>query len=84
MQEKYYFSCDCPKCLVLENNSEIAGAACPNQSCDNSITINNDEANAKCSKCGIAISDEFKSEFNNVVEFTTIHLDNMKNTTCIL
>lgn len=80
--ETYYFLCDCPKCLSIENQSEMFGAECTNISCDNSVLIKDNIS--ECEKCGKVLSEQFVNEFKNVVEFTELHLNSMKNTACIL
>lgn len=78
--DTYYFLCDCPKCMLPENHSEMFGAACPNKSCNNSIEIDKDPCEISCDKCGTKLSQEFINNFKDVEEFTEMHLANMKNT----
>ncbi|KAJ3664643.1 hypothetical protein Zmor_000196 [Zophobas morio] len=77
LETAYYFLCQCPKCLGPEP-PEIQAAACPNPTCDNSIDAQNASPGDSCSKCGTPISETFLSNFNEVLEFTDMHLQNMK------
>ncbi|KAL1489651.1 hypothetical protein ABEB36_013595 [Hypothenemus hampei] len=78
--ETYYFLCDCPKCSKSENMSEMFGAVCPNESCDNSVPITRNEI-SKCSKCEKQLTQDYIDRFHEVIEFTDMHLSLMKNTT---
>lgn len=84
LENNYYFLCECPRCLSPEPIVNMTGSACPNTNCDNCIDINNIEAGDRCGKCSTVISAEFITEFRVIMEMTQIHLDNMKETTCIL
>lgn len=85
LQRNYYFLCQCPKCLAPEPLIEMTGSVCPNLKCDNCIDIHNTESGDICPKCNTLISADFKREFNEIMEMTQIHLNNMKETTtCIL
>lgn len=63
-------------------------AVCPNKSCDGYVNmVDSEVANIdalKCSKCNTSISDEFLQQYKEVVEFSEMHLQNMKLTACIL
>ncbi|XP_068910338.1 histone-lysine N-methyltransferase SMYD3 isoform X2 [Tenebrio molitor] len=77
LEAAYYFLCQCPRCLAPEP-PEINAAACPNDQCDNYIDAESASANDKCGKCGAAITENFLELFKQVIEFTDIHLQNMK------
>ncbi|XP_011636441.1 histone-lysine N-methyltransferase SMYD3 isoform X2 [Pogonomyrmex barbatus] len=72
LHSSYYFWCDCERCKGEELMAEAA--ACPNLSCDSPCSIEAD----KCEKCNAKISIEFKETFQEVVTFTTHHLEKMK------
>ncbi|XP_030755514.1 histone-lysine N-methyltransferase SMYD3 isoform X2 [Sitophilus oryzae] len=77
LKETYYFMCDCPKCLGPENMSEMYGAACQNRNCDNYIDV----SEKICKKCDNVLSEDFVEHFRNIMEFSSMHLDSMRNTT---
>jgi hypothetical protein len=83
LEAAYYFLCQCPRCLAPEP-PEINAAACPNDQCDNYIDAESASADDKCGKCGAAITENFLELFKQVIEFTDIHLQNMKQLACIL
>lgn len=78
--ETYYFLCDCPKCLAPENRLEMFGACCQN-SCEGIVDVSQDW---QCTKCAKKLTNEAVDHFKSVVEFTEMHLNNMKTTICIL
>lgn len=84
LETSYYFLCQCPKCLEPEPIVEMTGAACPNSKCDNCIDTGSIKPNQQCSKCNTIVTEEFLNEFRDVMEMTQMHLENMKETTCIL
>lgn len=84
LETSYYFLCECPKCLAPEPINEMTGSVCPNPKCDNCIAINNIEAGHKCEKCYTIVTGEFIQEFHEIMEMTQMHLNNMKDTACIL
>lgn len=83
LETAYYFLCNCPKCLTPEP-LEMTGSACPNTKCDNCIDIENTKVGQPCSKCLTLLSEEFVTEFREIVKMTQMHLNNMRETTCIL
>lgn len=78
--DTYYFLCDCPKCLLPEDRTELFGAQCQNSACKSAVC----SKKAKCDKCGTELTPEFINEFKDIVEFTENHLETMKNMTCML
>lgn len=84
LETNYYFLCHCPKCLAPEPLFEMNGSACPNSNCDNCIDVINVEPDQICSKCNTTISEQFLREFQEIMEMTQMHLNTMKETTCIL
>ncbi|KAL3280383.1 hypothetical protein HHI36_017870 [Cryptolaemus montrouzieri] len=56
----------------------MAAAACPNSACDNPIVGCEFEA-GRCSKCEEEITNEFHQKFQEVIELTDLHLQNMKD-----
>uniref|UniRef100_A0A6P7GVB7 Histone-lysine N-methyltransferase SMYD3-like n=1 Tax=Diabrotica virgifera virgifera TaxID=50390 RepID=A0A6P7GVB7_DIAVI len=81
LEQAYYFLCRCVKCINPEPIIEMTGAACPNSDCNNcfdSFTIKPDD---ECSACGTIISGEFIQLFQDVMDMTCMHLENMKETT---
>lgn len=90
LQSLYYFTCKCTRCLDPKPLDYMFAAVCRNSSCDGYVNMADSEvANInfdvfKCSKCNTAISDQFLQEYREVVEFSEMHLQNMKQTACIL
>lgn len=66
----------------------MLAAACENVDCDGYISMtdfNNGKTTAfKCSKCEQQISEKFIEEYKEVTQLSDIHLQNMKQTACIL
>lgn len=66
----------------------MLAAACPADLCDGYVNmLDHEVANTddlKCSKCNRSISDEFLQKYKDVTEFSEMHLQNMKQTACIL
>lgn len=80
LEQIYYFSCRCLKCINPEPVIQMMGAACPNSDCDNcidSVTVQPDDM---CSKCGSVVTGEFIQTFRDVMEMTCAHLEAMKET----
>ncbi|XP_970424.2 histone-lysine N-methyltransferase SMYD3 isoform X1 [Tribolium castaneum] len=77
LEAAYYFLCKCPKCLEPEP-PEINAAACPNEKCDNHIDTEIITPGDKCAKCDTVVSETFLKRFKEVIEFTDLHLQNMK------
>ncbi|KAJ8931425.1 hypothetical protein NQ314_015664 [Rhamnusium bicolor] len=71
----YYFLCQCPKCIEPEPVIEMTGAACPNKDCNNCIDINSVKAGQRCSKCNALVSEDFIREYQDVMEMTTMHIE---------
>ncbi|XP_060526173.1 histone-lysine N-methyltransferase SMYD3-like isoform X2 [Cylas formicarius] len=82
LQKTYYFLCDCVKCIEPECVDDMYGAACPNPKCNSSINMNNNPT--QCIKCGTVVTQDFANNFKDVLEFTEMHLDTMKQTTLCL
>lgn len=80
LQSTYYFLCQCPRCLDSDHLSFMTAALCPNSKCKEVLTLDR----SKCKKCDEDISDDFIRRFEEVTEFTEMHLQNMKNIACIL
>lgn len=76
LQRTYYFLCECPKCL-RPDPVEVNAAACPNKLCSNSIT--NIESAKNCNACGEIITADFIKQFQEITDFTQLHLQNMKD-----
>ncbi|ERL87192.1 histone-lysine N-methyltransferase SMYD3 isoform X1 [Dendroctonus ponderosae] len=77
--DAYYFLCDCPKCLLAEDRTELFGAQCQNTACKSAVCCEK----AKCDKCGKELTQKFINEFRSVVELTENHLATMKDMTCL-
>lgn len=74
LKANYYFLCICSKCIDPLEPVMMAGAACTNKKCSEPINIQTD----CCTKCGAEITDNHRARYNEVMEFTKNHLDNMK------
>ncbi|XP_012275467.1 histone-lysine N-methyltransferase SMYD3 isoform X2 [Orussus abietinus] len=72
LQSSYYFWCNCPKCMGPE--PLIYAAVCPNPLCINPCSIDS----SVCSKCGEQISDDFRTKFQEVTDFTAHHVLTLK------
>lgn len=63
-------------------------AACPKNSCDGFVNMADHEVanvdDLNCSKCNNSISDEFLQQYKEVIEFSEMHLQNMRQIACIL
>lgn len=57
----------------------MLAAACPNRDCPELLDLLNAE---ECSQCGEPIKIERRLEFKEVVEFSKMHLLNMKEIAC--
>lgn len=82
----YYFLCECPRCIDIEETRMMTAAACPNSSCEACIEINEKiehDSILKCNECQTVISPGFIQQYKDVTEFTSTHLQNMK-LACIL
>lgn len=81
LKMNYYFLCMCTKCTNGEYESlEMSLAACPNRKCTEPIDLS--VFNGKtinCKKCKTIVTDEYRQEFNETMEFTKHHLLNMKD-----
>lgn len=75
--------CECPRCLAPEP-LETSAAACLNEKCDNFVNLSDSELDKKCAKCQTKVTEQFLMEFEEVVEFSDMHLQNMKQLACIL
>lgn len=62
----------------------MTGAACPNRECSSCIDTSSIKAGNTCSTCDTVISEDFLKEYQDVMEITMMHLENMKETACIL
>lgn len=80
LKRAYYFTCQCQKCLSPDPK-EMLAACCPNKNCDNAITSSDTQ---NCSACNEPINEEFWMKFEQVTNFTDLHLENMKDLACIL
>lgn len=67
---------------MTPESPEINAAACPNVKCDNCIDAANANDGDECSKCGATITADFLAKFKEVVEFSDLHLQNMKQLAC--
>lgn len=59
-------------------------AVCPNTACKGYVDMENTDDELNCTKCNTTISDEFIQQYKEVTEFSEMHLQNMKQTACIL
>lgn len=83
----YYFLCQCHKCVLAESLDIMFSACCQNSKCGEAVPISNDrtyDAIYKCSKCSSKLSEDFIQKYREVMEFTELHLENMKQLACIL
>ena len=74
----YYFLCDCDKCNQPE--PLVEAAICPESSCGKACNINE----KSCKHCDREITEELREKFEDARDFTTHHLQSMKNMACIL
>jgi len=79
LKDSYYFWCTCSKCVDSKEQDEMLAAQCPNQKCDQFLTILDDGMTRECKKCGQNISNEHIDEFKLVMELTKEKLAEMKN-----
>lgn len=61
----------------------MLSSICPNSNCGNSIPMVNME-NVSCNKCDFKLKEEFIMNYKEIMEFTEMQLQNMKDITCIL
>lgn len=82
----YYFLCQCQICLDTNLVKDMHSAVCPNTICNSLVDMTNiDETNAThCGECNENINNEFKRNYRNAIEYTEIHLREMRNMACIL
>lgn len=78
LKSNYYFWCSCSKCIDEKESIDMLAAACPNRDCPELLDLSNEE----CSQCGEPIKVERRNEFKEVVEFSKMHLLNMKEIAC--
>jgi hypothetical protein len=76
LQNSYYFLCECEKCKGPDVFTTAAICLICRSHCD----IKDDS----CNNCAKEISSTFKQIFNEVSQFTAIHLKTMNNEACIL
>lgn len=82
LQKNYFFFCDCTRCLNTVESVESTAAACPNVKCGEYLDFL--RLNDACPKCNAVITKEQIERFYEVVEFTKMHLDKMKDIACKL
>lgn len=80
LQKNYFFLCDCVRCLNPIESVESNAAACPNSKCNEYLDLRH--LTDACPKCNARITDEYVDRFREVVEFTRMHLDKMKDIAC--
>lgn len=82
----YYFLCDCSICKDTEHLKYVNSAICPNELCDSLIDMSNVKSDTEvhCTECKTNVNNEFIGRYNNIVEFTSSQLQEMKNIACIL
>lgn len=78
LKEHYYFLCVCSKCIDPQEMHEMTAAVCPNGSCDASVNIQLD----KCESCGTPVSEQLRTDYNEVMSLTQSSLDSMKEVAC--
>lgn len=78
LKSNYYFWCSCSKCIDEKESLEMLAAACPNQNCPEMVDLSND----KCFNCDEPIKIDRRTEFKEVMEFSKMHLLNMKEIAC--
>lgn len=78
LKSNYYFWCSCSKCIDEKESLEMLAAACPNQNCPEMVDLSND----KCFNCDEPIKMDRRTEFREVMEFSKMHLLNMKEIAC--
>lgn len=86
LQQTYYFLCQCPICLDTKCLDEMLCIICPNTNCGASISVQNLKkyTQLNCNKCSSKLTDEFVCNYKEVMDFTYMQLQNMKQLACIL
>lgn len=82
LQKNYFFLCDCTRCLDAVISIESNAAACPNSKCNE--YLDSLRLNDACPKCKTLLTNEQIERFHEVMEFTKMHLDKMKEISCKL
>lgn len=57
-------------------------AACPNEKCSEFLNLYAEPIPSECTKCKAKISPEHVETFNEIMELTKIHVENMKDIAC--
>lgn len=80
LQKNYFFFCDCSRCLDPVESTESNAAVCPNSKCNE--YLDSLQSYNACPKCSAEITPGYFERFYEVVEFTKMHLDKMKDIAC--
>lgn len=81
LQSSYYFSCECVKCSDINEEKNMILGLCPNKDCGQELCLSLLKKN--CDACGTIASDQYLTEFKEVIQFTKDHLMNMQDVACI-
>ncbi|XP_055380486.1 histone-lysine N-methyltransferase SMYD3 isoform X2 [Condylostylus longicornis] len=74
LMENYYFLCTCSKCIDEQEMLEMVSPACQNKKCSGFVSLSKNE----CQVCKRIITKDFIKQYEEVMEFTKNHLENMK------
>lgn len=80
LERNYFFLCDCTRCLAPAESIESNAAACPNSKCNEILDFN--QSIEACPRCKAVITNEQIERFYEVMEFTKMQLDGMKDVSC--
>lgn len=82
LERNYFFICDCTRCLNPIESVESNGAACSNSKCNEILNFH--QSIKECPKCNAIVTNEKIERFHEVLEFTKMQLDEMKDIACKL
>ncbi|GLV43770.1 SET and MYND domain containing class 3 [Carabus blaptoides fortunei] len=77
----YYFVCQCQLCLDNSLTRHMHSATCPNTVCSALITMTTDRETdvIRCDVCAENITKDFIRNYRDAIEYTEIHLQDMRN-----
>ncbi|XP_059611388.1 histone-lysine N-methyltransferase SMYD3 isoform X2 [Phlebotomus argentipes] len=79
LKANYYFLCTCSRCINPEESQRMEVASCPNRNCEHPVIVLDGKDPLKCDECDTKVTEEFRSEFHEVRDFTKLQLASMRD-----
>lgn len=76
LRKGYYFDCDCERCTDESIRTKMTSMACPKKDCEEFVQPGDE----KCKECKTDITDEYRQNFDDVVDMTRHLLEEMAET----